>query len=146
MRFTTIIAATDGSPNSAASMAVAAEIARLSSARVIALHAFEPLALLGKVEPPVDFARHARIARDLLDTDWTEALRTADVAYEALVVEDRPADAILEVAQANNADLIVVGARGLGPLQELLLGSTTQELLASAKCPVLVTPTGCDVR
>jgi nucleotide-binding universal stress UspA family protein len=47
-----------------------------------------------------------------------------------------PADVI--VRNSGDADLVVVGARGLGPLQRVLLGSVSENVLAHATCPVLV--------
>jgi nucleotide-binding universal stress UspA family protein len=47
-----------------------------------------------------------------------------------------PADVI--VRDAADADLVVVGARGLGPLQRVLLGSVSENVLGHAGCPVLV--------
>jgi nucleotide-binding universal stress UspA family protein len=54
------------------------------------------------------------------------------------VLEGPPADAILRVAEARNVDLIVMGARGLGSLGSLLLGSVSQKVLAHATCPVMI--------
>lgn len=49
-----------------------------------------------------------------------------------------PADAILAVAETERAGLIVMGARGLGPVQELLLGSVSHRIITHAPCPTLV--------
>ena len=49
-----------------------------------------------------------------------------------------PADCILQVAETRNCDLIVMGTRGLGVLQGILLGSQTQKVISHAHCPVLV--------
>ena len=48
------------------------------------------------------------------------------------------ADGIIQVAQARGSDLIVIGERGLGLLEGLLLGSQAQRVLSRAHCPVLV--------
>lgn len=47
-----------------------------------------------------------------------------------------PADVI--VRDANQSDLVVVGARGLGPLKRVLLGSVSESVLGHATCPVLI--------
>jgi nucleotide-binding universal stress UspA family protein len=49
-----------------------------------------------------------------------------------------PAEEILRLADENGADLIVVGARGLGTVKRLLLGSVSERVLRDARCPVLV--------
>jgi nucleotide-binding universal stress UspA family protein len=50
------------------------------------------------------------------------------------------AQAIVEIAEEHNGDVIVVGTRGLTALGGLLLGSVTQRLLHIASCPVLAVP------
>ena len=54
------------------------------------------------------------------------------------MIEGDPAETILEVARTRDSDLIVMGARGMGRLQGLLLGSTSQKVLSLAPCPVLI--------
>ncbi len=49
-----------------------------------------------------------------------------------------PAEEILATAAAFDADLIVVGARGLGGMKRLLLGSVSERVLRDARCPVLI--------
>jgi nucleotide-binding universal stress UspA family protein len=48
-----------------------------------------------------------------------------------------PAEAIIEVAETRQCDLIVMGTRGRGRLSSLLLGSQTQKVISLAHCPVL---------
>ncbi|MCY4612903.1 MAG: universal stress protein [Nitrospira sp.] len=49
-----------------------------------------------------------------------------------------PSRVILESAQSTQADLIVIGARGLGPIKEMLLGSVSHRVLLHAPCSTLV--------
>jgi nucleotide-binding universal stress UspA family protein len=55
---------------------------------------------------------------------------------EAVAVLGQPADVLLE--QGANAELIVVGRRGLGGSRSLLLGSVSQQVVHHATCPVVV--------
>jgi len=60
---------------------------------------------------------------------------------EKRMVEGRPADTILTVAEEEKADMIVLGARGVGQLQEHVLGSVSHRVMAHAACPVFVVKT-----
>lgn len=62
------------------------------------------------------------------DTEGVEIVRT--------LVNELPARALLHVA--GSADLVVVGARGLGGFAGLLLGSVSQQVASHAPCPVVV--------
>lgn len=50
----------------------------------------------------------------------------------------KPAELILSVAQEQKVDVIVLGARGLGPIRERLFGSVSHRVLNDAPCPILV--------
>ena len=49
-----------------------------------------------------------------------------------------PGPAILSVAKKYNADLIVMGSRGLGPLKGLFMGSVSSYVVTHSVCPVLI--------
>ena len=54
------------------------------------------------------------------------------------MIEGNPAETIIELSRTRSSDLIIMGARGLGKLSGLLLGSTSQKVLSLASCPVLI--------
>jgi nucleotide-binding universal stress UspA family protein len=53
-----------------------------------------------------------------------------------------PAEVIREVADGEDAELLVVGSRGRGGLRSAVLGSVSRDLAAQARCPVVVVPPG----
>ena len=61
-----------------------------------------------------------------------------NVHAEAFLLHGRPAEEIIRVANDGNADLLVIGCRGLNTLQELAIGSVSHKVIKHAKCPVLV--------
>ena len=66
------------------------------------------------------------------------ALGGAIGPVERSVVLGHPATAILEAAEKSPVDLVVIGARGLGPVGRLVLGSVSDRVVHHAPCPVLV--------
>lgn len=58
--------------------------------------------------------------------------------HDPLVVEGDPADEILQAIDREGSDLVVMGARGIGAWERLLLGSTSQKILSHAACSVLI--------
>ena len=99
------------------------------------------------VEPPRRFGVLRDGSEDLPTALIAEARRVADDTASRLlrgrkstgrVVEGDPCDQIVAVAGTWDADLIVLGARGLGAIKELLLGSVSLGVVRQAPCPVLV--------
>lgn len=80
-----------------------------------------------------------RVHRDALEAAEHE-IRSArsDVAIESILVRGRAASAIVDQARSMPADLIVVGHRGHGRWESMLLGSVSSEVVDHAPCPVLV--------
>jgi nucleotide-binding universal stress UspA family protein len=65
-------------------------------------------------------------------------LRPRADTVECSVIVGRPATEIISAANEPGVDLVVVGARGLGRLERLILGSVSERVLHQAECPVLV--------
>jgi nucleotide-binding universal stress UspA family protein len=136
--FTKILLATDGSPSAAEAARYAGQLAQLTGAQVIVLHAYPRVpAFLG--EP--DFGRliHENLAEaERIVAPALEQLVDAGVDASAEILEGPPAEAVLAVAENSGCDLIVLGTRGYGQLAGMLLGSVSQKVLANATLPVLV--------
>jgi nucleotide-binding universal stress UspA family protein len=75
--------------------------------------------------------------RQLLEECKTQAIRE-DVQAETLLEVGDHAQTIIDIANKNNHDLIIMGSRGLSPFKELLLGSVSFKVMHHASCPVMV--------
>jgi nucleotide-binding universal stress UspA family protein len=60
------------------------------------------------------------------------------ITISTKLAEGRPADTIVETAHKGNFDLIVMGGRGLGGIEEQMLGRTSDRVAHLARCPVLI--------
>jgi nucleotide-binding universal stress UspA family protein len=67
-------------------------------------------------------------------------LESGGVKVETVVREGAAAENIVQYAQENGIDLIIMGTRGQGGIQRFLLGSTTDRVLRTGHLPVLVVP------
>lgn len=135
-----ILVGADGSPGGRNAVRWATELARGHGARLIVVHAFQPLDHLQELSPGDDFA--ALEERTLADirNDWCRPCAEAGVAFEGVVREGEPARVLLDVAETEAVDVIVVGTRRLGSVKRLMLGSTSSKLVHESTRPVLVVP------
>jgi len=126
----------DGSDGSLHALRWALQEARLRGARLRAVLAWSYLD-----QPPDGFdpAYSEDDARRQLDQALVAGAVDADgVEIERVVVCGLPSRALLDAAR--DADLLVVGSRGLGGFKGLLLGSVSQQVTQHAQCPVVVVP------
>jgi len=134
-----IVVGVDFSEPSQRAALCAAELARVTGARLVLVHALDlgmPLVTAYDVsvpQPVIDEARAAAQAR--LDTLSSELGDGIDVTLE--IARTAASDALIEAAEAAGADLIVTGSRGLGGLKRILLGSVAERTLRTAPCSVL---------
>ncbi|HET7830349.1 MAG TPA: universal stress protein [Candidatus Limnocylindrales bacterium] len=76
--------------------------------------------------------RHEAISRAEL------VVQREGLGVEGVLLRGRPANAIVDEARSFGADLVVLGSRGHGVIQTMVLGSTASEVVDGAPCPVLV--------
>ncbi len=142
-----IVVGVDGSDSSRVAAGWAVTEARLRGAALHAVHAWEVPMIYGPVGIgfPYDTSGMETAARELLDEVVDGAVAGAGgdaVAIERIVSPGGPASSILDAAAG--ADLVVIGRRGLGGFQRLLLGSVSEHVARHAPCPVVVMPATTD--
>ncbi len=137
--FDKILLAVDGSEHALRAARTAAELARTikpNEFRVVVSYDTIPL-YLG--EPNLQYAIDGRKsdAEEILSRAIKEV---GDIPCEISeeIIEGDAAEAIIDVATTRGSDVIVMGSRGFGRLAGLLLGSTSQKVVAHAPCPVLI--------
>jgi nucleotide-binding universal stress UspA family protein len=64
--------------------------------------------------------------------------REMQIGAKGRVLQGRPSEVIAAVAEEEGHDLIVIGARGLSYTESVLLGGTTEAVLKSSPCPLLI--------
>ena len=133
MSYDTVVVGTDGSEDAALAVAEAAELARATGARLVAVCA---VGLLAGATFPGD---HCEIRAEL-EHACTRAARGNGLEVRVEVRDGTPVDVLLAVADEVDADLIVVGSRGFGGFPSLLLGSTSTQLAQHSHLPVLIVP------
>jgi nucleotide-binding universal stress UspA family protein len=136
-RYGTILLATDLTPASAAATDHAIELASQLGARLLVVNVIDPhhgglLRPLIRVRPVEEREDRAAAAQDVVDR-----ARAAGARATFLVWDGDPGDGILAAAEAEGADLIVVGTRGRGPVGRLL-GSVSDAIVRQASVPVMV--------
>ena len=133
-----IVVGYDDSPGSQAALEVAASLA--------AEHGDDLIIGFG-IEPPGTVGDEGKAHRDALRDSGERAAKHAvelvhDKGVETRVelVDQRPVDALLTLAEQHSARFIVVGSYGESPLKGAILGSTPHKLLHLANVPVVVVP------
>jgi nucleotide-binding universal stress UspA family protein len=133
-----ILLATDFSAASVAATSQAIELAAQLGADVIAVSVIEPRALRLPGGRPASRVDQVRSAREEAARDLVADGRAVGVRIEFLVWVGEPGDRIVEAAQAEAADMIVVGSHGRGSVGRFLIGSVSDQVVRHATCPVMV--------
>lgn len=147
-----VLVPTDGSENAERAVRFSAQVAdrrHQAEVTVIFVHLLvSPLSSVGALTPAPeqhlhDFSDEERErAQEIVDRAVAEVrslVTSPDVTVTGRVVVDSQVDeGILQVAKEINADIIVVGTRGLSPLRGAIMGSVSHSLIGKANCPVLV--------
>jgi nucleotide-binding universal stress UspA family protein len=142
--FKSIVVGTDGSDTANQAVRQAVDLARAVGAKLELVSAYEPVPeqrLRGERREAPEDLQWAINPREDVDATLEAAstiARDAGVAADIYPRQGDPADAILDVAEEQEADLIVVGNKGMTGAKRFLLGSVPNKVSHHAPCSVLI--------
>jgi nucleotide-binding universal stress UspA family protein len=147
---TSIVCGVDGSPDSQAAFQVAAHLAARLGLRLVVAHVHEPDYIPYAAAAPFGGAAGRDAVREEAESQGEAAERMLEqfVAAAGLADVERratvgvPAERLADLADEEDAELIVVGSRGRGVFRSAFLGSVSNSLVGIARCPVLIVPRG----
>lgn len=134
-----IMIATDGSRQVEKAIEAGIELAKLSGAKLYAVYV---IAQAGY--SPRDFGWDKSL-REFLEAEARKAVtfveetgKASNTRVEPVILEGHPADKILEFAEQEGMDLIVMGTLGRSGLDRFLLGSVAEKVVRHSKIPVMI--------
>jgi nucleotide-binding universal stress UspA family protein len=142
--FKSIVVGTDGSDTATQAVRQAVDLARSVGAKLELVSAYEPVSSQRLSEErrqaPEDlqWAINPREDVDATLEAAAEIARGAGVAVDVYPRQGDPADAVLDVAEEREADLIIVGNKGMTGAKRFLLGSVPNKVSHHAPCSVLI--------
>lgn len=140
---TRILLATDGSEDATLATYAAFDLSHRVGAKLHMVHVWQDLRPATLPAMAIDeysraYERSKREAGRLLE-EQAERLRSVGATVtDTHLRKGRPADEVANLAEELEADLVVVGSRGLGPVKRLVVGSVSEGVVRLAPCPTLV--------
>ena len=142
--FGSIVVGTDGSETANEAVRQARALAKSMGARLHIVSAYAPVPETRlreeRKEVPADLEWMVNAREDVDATlrEAADAAREDGISAETFAREGDPADAILDVAEEEKADLVVVGNKGMTGAKRFLLGSVPNKVSHHAPCSVLI--------
>ena len=142
-----IVVGTDGSETASQAVRQAIDLARALEGRVELVSAYEPVSnqrLREEAQQVPQDVQWMVNPREDVEATLRDAARLAEdagVQVGTYARQGDPADAILDVAEEQRADLIVVGNKGMTGAKRFLLGSVPNKVSHHAPCSVLIVRT-----
>ncbi|GAA2136491.1 MULTISPECIES: universal stress protein [Arthrobacter] len=134
-----VVVGVDGSTESQAALDWGIQEAKLRNGQVIVLASWHYPYVTDAAGQAWDYAGFERDAQTILN-DELERVADQGVPVTGRLVEGNAAAALVEASR--EADLLIVGSRGLGGFTGMLLGSVSSQLAHHARCPLLIIRTG----
>ena len=145
--FRSIVVGTDGSDTAAQAVSYAVDLAGSLGATLEIVSAFEPVPAQRlrhqRIDAPEDLQWAISPRQDVDATLEAASKLAADAGVQATTYarQGDPADAIIDVAEERDADLIIVGNKGMTGARRFLLGSVPNNVSHHAPCSVMIVRT-----
>ena len=143
--YSSIVVGTDGSDTARQAVIQAAEMARATGAKLVVVSAYAPVTAkvaTGGSPEAGDWNVGSDVLVEGVLSDAKGATAASGVQVETRAIRGDAADGIIEVAEQEGADLIVVGNKGMTGAKRFLLGSVPNKVSHHAPCSVLIVRTG----
>lgn len=153
--FNKILVPLDGSEHSLRALEIAIQIAKKFDGKITLIHVYsvsvrpvivpEPSTLTPGIPimAPTEYSRVAEAVREagarILANGKEKAKAEGVEEVETMLKEGHVVQEIVKAAEEGKFDLIVMGARGISKIKELILGSVSDGVVRNAPCPVLIT-------
>jgi nucleotide-binding universal stress UspA family protein len=145
-----IVCGVDGSADSQRALEIAAQLANRLRARLVLAHVGElahvpyaAAAPFGGMAGGIAVAEEIEVLEEAGKRLLDQVARDAGLTDVERELEfGSPAEALADLADEEEAELIVVGSRGRGAFKAAFLGSVSNSLVGIARCPVLIVPHG----
>jgi nucleotide-binding universal stress UspA family protein len=139
-----IVSATDGSEQSLRAANAAVALARANDAYLFIVTVVRPpegwWGIVGAPPPAESLGNALADAQRVVLEKTVEAVDLTGVRFETVEEVGDPANQLAAFAEDKEADLIVIGQRGAGLVERIMVGSVADRLVHIAKVPVLVVP------
>lgn len=136
----------DGSEHSQHALSYSLDIADKYDASIILVTVHQPTYIVMNLDPSLSL----KLSKEISDSHKAQHkhILAKSLKYvkkinpklrvSTRLIEGRPADQIIKTAEEEHIDLIIIGSRGLGGIQQFLLGSVSDRVADQAPCPVLI--------
>jgi len=135
-----IVLATDGSENTQRAISYGIELAKLSGATVHALYVVDTPSIISE-----NWTAGKETIYEIIRADGKKVVskvkkigEASGVEVKEVILEGYPSNEIIDFAENNNIDLIVMGTLGKTGLEKFLMGSVAEKVVRGSKVPVMV--------
>jgi nucleotide-binding universal stress UspA family protein len=139
---TTILLATDGSPEARLAASTASDLAQRTNSELHVATVGPDLPLYELPDYPARFEdvlqEHRHEAKKVLEQQVKRIRESGGTVNETHLREGRADEGIIELAEEIGAGLIVMGSRGHGRIRRALMGSVSDSVVRHAHCPVTI--------